>query len=284
MFSADTLRRSDPLPPCLVPRSPGKERDSETQLDYFGARYYGSTMGRFMTPDWSVNPEPVPYMHITDPQTLNLYAYVQNCPLFFVDPDGHMKCHSKAGDPGTIVCDPDPPKKKDPPIDPSKVHWPIRWPARMQPGVVYGNPNGPKGNLVGGCPLGSGHTFDGTFPNLSSHFTGGMFFLIGLGTMGSLPSAELTVEDVLASPSLLEGKSPQAVEAMIGETPGWRVEKLGQGSHEGQGWVLRQYDASGNATGRLVRWHPGGGHHGTTPYWRVSSPEGGKSGVIPGGD
>jgi RHS repeat-associated protein len=29
----------------------GKERDSESGLDYFGARYYGSNMGRWMSPD-----------------------------------------------------------------------------------------------------------------------------------------------------------------------------------------------------------------------------------------
>jgi len=41
----------------------GKERDSESNLDMFGARYYGSSLGRFMTPDWSTssNPDPVPY-------------------------------------------------------------------------------------------------------------------------------------------------------------------------------------------------------------------------------
>jgi RHS repeat-associated protein len=27
-----------------------KERDAESQLDYFGARYYASNMGRFMSP------------------------------------------------------------------------------------------------------------------------------------------------------------------------------------------------------------------------------------------
>jgi len=31
----------------------GKERDPESQLDYFGARYYGNSFGRFTTPDWS---------------------------------------------------------------------------------------------------------------------------------------------------------------------------------------------------------------------------------------
>ncbi|MHB8889968.1 MAG: RHS repeat-associated core domain-containing protein [Acidobacteriaceae bacterium] len=33
-------------------RFTGKERDAESGLDYFGARYYSSAMGRFMSPDW----------------------------------------------------------------------------------------------------------------------------------------------------------------------------------------------------------------------------------------
>ena len=36
----------------------GKERGSESGLDYFGARYYGSSMDRFMSPDWSAQAEP----------------------------------------------------------------------------------------------------------------------------------------------------------------------------------------------------------------------------------
>ncbi|MFZ0869009.1 MAG: RHS repeat-associated core domain-containing protein [Candidatus Sulfotelmatobacter sp.] len=67
----------------------GKERDSESGLDYFGARHYASTMGRFMTPDWSGYPDPVPYADLENPQTLNLYAYVENNPLNATDPDGH---------------------------------------------------------------------------------------------------------------------------------------------------------------------------------------------------
>jgi RHS repeat-associated protein len=67
----------------------GKERDAESGNDYFGARYYSSTVGRFMSPDWSVQVEPVPYAKLDDPQSLNLYAYVGNNPLRTVDPDGH---------------------------------------------------------------------------------------------------------------------------------------------------------------------------------------------------
>jgi RHS repeat-associated protein len=33
----------------------GKERDTESGNDYFGARYYASSMGRFMSPDPLLN-------------------------------------------------------------------------------------------------------------------------------------------------------------------------------------------------------------------------------------
>jgi RHS repeat-associated protein len=68
----------------------GKERDAESGLDYFEARYYSSTMGRFMSPDWSAKEEPVPYAKLDDPQSLNLYAYAGNNPLARIDPDGHL--------------------------------------------------------------------------------------------------------------------------------------------------------------------------------------------------
>lgn len=69
--------------------STGKERDSETGLDNFTARYFGSSLGRFMSPDWSAKVMPVPYAKLGNPQSLNLYAYVLNNPLSHNDPDGH---------------------------------------------------------------------------------------------------------------------------------------------------------------------------------------------------
>ena len=74
----------------------GKERDSESGLDYFGARYYGSALGRFTSPDWSEGAIPIPYADLHNPQSLNLYTYVQNNPLSVADPDGHS-CKSDAG-------------------------------------------------------------------------------------------------------------------------------------------------------------------------------------------
>ena len=63
----------------------GKERDAESGNDYFQARYYASTMGRFMSPDpgWFSAADP------TDPQSWNLYSYARNNPLINIDPDGY---------------------------------------------------------------------------------------------------------------------------------------------------------------------------------------------------
>jgi RHS repeat-associated protein len=73
-------------------RCTGKERDTETGNDYFGARYYTSNMGRFLTPDWAARPTAVLYAVYGDPQSLNLYVYVRNDPISRLDPDGHFDC------------------------------------------------------------------------------------------------------------------------------------------------------------------------------------------------
>ncbi|MBI5085836.1 MAG: RHS repeat-associated core domain-containing protein, partial [Acidobacteria bacterium] len=62
----------------------GKERDGETGLDYFGARYYSGAQGRFTSPD----PITVTPGRVADPQQLNLYAYARTNPLKYVDPTG----------------------------------------------------------------------------------------------------------------------------------------------------------------------------------------------------
>ena len=66
-----------------------KERDTETGNDDFGARYYSSRMGRWLSADWSAVPAPVPYANLSNPQTLNLYAMVRDNPETFADLDGH---------------------------------------------------------------------------------------------------------------------------------------------------------------------------------------------------
>ena len=61
----------------------GVEKDAETSLDYFAARYYANGLGRFTT----VDPDHVggnPF----DPQSWNSYAYARNSPLKFTDSTG----------------------------------------------------------------------------------------------------------------------------------------------------------------------------------------------------
>jgi RHS repeat-associated protein len=75
----------------------GKERDAETNNDDFGARYYSSQFGRWISPDWSAIPAPVPYANLSNPQTLNLYAMVHDNPETFADLDGHDDNMVQAG-------------------------------------------------------------------------------------------------------------------------------------------------------------------------------------------
>ena len=74
----------------------GKERDTESGNDYMFARYYNSATGRFLSPDWSAKVEPVPYAKLGDPQSLNLYSYVENNPLNRTDPTGHCGENAQA--------------------------------------------------------------------------------------------------------------------------------------------------------------------------------------------
>lgn len=58
-----------------------KELDDETGLNYYGARYYDSEIGRFIMSDpWQGD--------LRNPQTLNRYSYVLDNPLFYADPSG----------------------------------------------------------------------------------------------------------------------------------------------------------------------------------------------------
>jgi RHS repeat-associated protein len=61
----------------------GKERNSETGLDFFGARYYSGAQGRFTSVDPAFESE-----NVENPQTWNRYTYVHNRPLTLADPDG----------------------------------------------------------------------------------------------------------------------------------------------------------------------------------------------------
>jgi RHS repeat-associated protein len=82
-FGETTCSGDDPSPMHFT----GHEEDSfESGLDYFKARHYGPTFGRFMSPDPANIRADVE--DFTDPQGWNGYAYVRNNPLSLTDPDG----------------------------------------------------------------------------------------------------------------------------------------------------------------------------------------------------
>jgi RHS repeat-associated protein len=95
-----------------------KQRDAETGLDYFEARYYSSVTGRFTSPDeFAGGPDeyydfhdlaaanPTFYADLTDPQSLNKYVYCYNNPLLYVDPDGHQGIREYARQAAEAVAD-----------------------------------------------------------------------------------------------------------------------------------------------------------------------------------
>jgi RHS repeat-associated protein len=84
----------------------GKERDAETGLDYFGARYFSGAQGRFTSPDAPFNDQDP-----SNPQSWNLYSYGRNNPLAFIDPDGTTTCDANGNnchDDVTVSGDSDP--------------------------------------------------------------------------------------------------------------------------------------------------------------------------------
>ncbi len=95
-------------------------------------------------------------------------------------------------------------------------------------------------------------------------------------------NSPLRIEDILRNPEILESKSPHEIQDAIAEAKraGWIEGTLTRGAHTGQGFTLREVQ-DGKQTGCIIQWHPGGGHHGPQPYWKVSSATGGTVRVGP---
>jgi RHS repeat-associated protein len=78
----------DPLPKFSV-----KERDKESGLDYFGARYYDKEQYRFISVDPIINPRG----SSSNSQLFNLYTYCRNNPISFLDTQGYASVHCRIG-------------------------------------------------------------------------------------------------------------------------------------------------------------------------------------------
>ena len=83
----------------------GQERDAETGLDNYQARYMSAPQGRFMSPD-----DPLAGQDPSNPQSWNLFSYGLNNPLRYTDPTGHDVTCNGDGDNFNCVDNPPPPR------------------------------------------------------------------------------------------------------------------------------------------------------------------------------
>lgn len=163
----------------------GKERDIETGNDNFGARYYRSALGRWMSPDWSAIPAAVPYANLTNPQTLNLYAMTSDNPETFADLDGHSGILAMIADPGgslspdmetgsdaftdgttTVITDGTPPPEPQQPTTPPQSPTSVTAQQQNTSTVVVEQVKGEGGNALGHVAIGvNGATPVGLVPD-----------------------------------------------------------------------------------------------------------------------
>jgi RHS repeat-associated protein len=155
-------------PPAVSQQFTGMQHDFDTGMDYFYARYYSSLQGRFTGADI-----PLLDQRPADPQSWNLYGYVRNNPLVYVDPTsrcvpGTEDCPNPPPDPGLsgsgqwfcawfgIYCGGSGGHATPPPPPPSTDPKPDT--LQLAPAVCQNIPEGRTFGLSGGIGLVGGQT------------------------------------------------------------------------------------------------------------------------------
>lgn len=94
---------------------------------------------------------------------------------------------------------------------------------------------------------------------------------VGTTALRQVGSVLESVDDVMANPSLLQGKSYFYVRNMLSKSKGWINDIMRKTRGSDKGWVLRQVNSKGQETGKLIQYHSGSRRHfGGKPYWKVS--------------
>jgi RHS repeat-associated protein len=246
----------------------GQERDSANAPegraplpDYLHARLYEPSMGRFLSVDPLVGRASVP-------QSWNRFAYARNNPLRFIDPLGLATCmivgsdgFPHEGDCIDVVAN-----------DPG-FGGPMEWLDRMHM----------RDDEADFRDIQENGFLRHMRSKLDSVITIGLLAAASVEAPTEESAASLAEElgvdldSLFEDPERLLNMTPEELRQLIFELQQdqWRIGTLSRGGHVGEGLVMRETDAAGRLTGRMIQFHPGGGHHGPIPYWKVSSPVGG---------
>lgn len=232
-----------------------KIEDRDLELSYYGARYYDPLVGRFMGID------PVGFREGMIETTFNKYSYANNNPYKYVDPNGEfwvtMTYNNKTLKPYE--------KNQIAGMGNAAMEFGVYTPTAVVAGITayeflpeYAIVSAEIGFLSNNDAPGRNKTTKRTVA--TSDIT----------NLKNIKSAG----DIFKNPNLLRGleQNPALVFSKLKNTTGWKLERLGKGSHKGQGWIMRQYKGD-NPTDKMIQWHPGGGRHGKSPYFKVSSGE-----------
>jgi len=192
----------------------GKERDVESQYDYFGARYYDARVGRYLSVD--------PLSSSLGLSSWSPYHYSYSNPLRFIDPSGMMPL-----DPGgwetagmkTVEMDTKPKLDRLDEDDPPANAPPIRIPEVVTTAVRFEDPlagirttlsvsiGGAAALSIGGlnAQLGAAITFDAKreTPDLSLFLTGGPAVFGFLLSGGPSVSVQKGSAQDIVSPTLV---------------------------------------------------------------------------------
>lgn len=231
----------------------------ELGMYHYKARVYSPTLGRFLQTD------PIGYQG-----GVNLYGYVANEPINGTDPTGNFReslddrmCR------GSAFCSSEQVNTESD----GRGHY---YNGTQQP-RAYGGGGGqdPSESPSGDRRPGIGH--NGPPPNDPPeirpwyHWTrlGSLLGAILSLSGDTCRPCDLTLGGVLENERLLRGITLDQFVSRVGTPDGWVWTRNFQGTQAGRGWALREWRGR-DYTGRMIRWHPGGGRHGPNPYWRVN--------------
>jgi len=222
----------------------GYERDPESNNDYAMARYYGSRLGRFMSPD------PLG-ADVSNPQTLNRYAYVRNNPTTLTDPSGLCIVDSEDGfctDWGFGIG-----------YNPSRGCGGDAGPCKLG-GLAdnnggVGNIPSPFGFRYSGCPFGEKSCTTQTFETWEAYANWSMWF-------ASLPPNEAYVQFRKALPYVSATIDPNTVYTIQGQRRGLTTNYQIQSPDAASAVPLDIGMASANGAFDI-----GGGHGGNSSWY-----------------